>query len=79
MRVASKIQSIEVEHLQEELRAEHEKTTNLRTTLAQEEEKRTAQEGVGTAVEQVVESFKSSRDVEDIKIVFAQEAFIEGF
>ncbi|EHA8587588.1 hypothetical protein COCNU_scaffold002710G000010 [Cocos nucifera] len=80
MRLASKIQSTELKHLREELRVEHEKTTNLRTALAQEEEeKRKAQEGVRAVVEQAVQSFKSSRDMEDIKIAFAQEAFIEGF
>ncbi|KAG1330502.1 hypothetical protein COCNU_02G004700 [Cocos nucifera] len=79
MRVALKIQSIEVERLRKELRAECEKTMNLRTALAQEEEKRKAQEGIGTAVERAIESFKSSRDMEDTKIAFAQEAFIEGF
>ncbi|KAG1362685.1 hypothetical protein COCNU_10G009040 [Cocos nucifera] len=79
MRMVLEIQSAEVERLQKELRVEREETTNLRTALAQEEEeKRKAQEGVGVAVEQAVESFKSSRDMEDIKIAFAQEAFIKG-
>ncbi|EHA8589541.1 hypothetical protein COCNU_scaffold010756G000010 [Cocos nucifera] len=80
MRVASKIQSTEVERLWEELRAEHEKMMNLRTALAQEEEeKRKAQEGIDAMVEQAIESFKSSMDMEDIKIAFAHKAFIEGF
>ncbi|EHA8587634.1 hypothetical protein COCNU_scaffold002864G000020 [Cocos nucifera] len=79
MRVASKIQSTKIEHLREELREEHEKMMNLKTTLAQEEEeKRKAQEGVGAVVERVVKSFKSSRDMEDIRIAFAQEAFNKG-
>ncbi|KAG1367014.1 hypothetical protein COCNU_13G008040 [Cocos nucifera] len=71
MRVALEIQSTEVEHLREELRAEHEEMMNLRTVLAQEEEeKRKAQEGVDAVVQRAVESFKSSRDMEDIKIAF---------
>ncbi|EHA8587441.1 hypothetical protein COCNU_scaffold002240G000010 [Cocos nucifera] len=80
IRVALKIQSTKVEHLREEWRVEREKTMKLRIALAQErEEKGKAQEGVDAAVEEAIESFKSSRDMEDIKIAFAQEAFIEGF
>ncbi|EHA8589664.1 hypothetical protein COCNU_scaffold011817G000010 [Cocos nucifera] len=35
--------------------------------------------GVGAMMVRAIQDFKSSKDMEDIKIAFAQEAFLEGF
>ena len=71
LKVASKIQSFEVECLQKELREEHEEMVKLRAELALEkEERRKAQEKVRAAMERTVQDFKSSQDMEDIKINF---------
>ncbi|EHA8587787.1 hypothetical protein COCNU_scaffold003235G000010 [Cocos nucifera] len=69
-----------VECLWKELREELEKMMKLRTTLALEEvERRKAQKEVGAAMEMAIQDFKSSKDMEDIKIAFAQEALLEEF
>ncbi|KAG1338526.1 hypothetical protein COCNU_04G008320 [Cocos nucifera] len=55
-----------------ELREEHGEMAKLRAELVLEkEEKRKAQEEVSTAMERAVQNFKSSKDMEDIKIDFA--------
>ncbi|EHA8589777.1 hypothetical protein COCNU_scaffold012270G000020 [Cocos nucifera] len=52
----------------------------LRAELAlKKEEKRKVQEEVSATMKRTVQNFKSSKDMEDIKIDFAQEAFLEGF
>ncbi|EHA8587498.1 hypothetical protein COCNU_scaffold002442G000010 [Cocos nucifera] len=63
-----------------ELREEHCEMAKLRAELALEKkEKRKAQEEVSAAMERAVQNFKSSKDIEDIKIDFALKAFLEGF
>ena len=47
-------------------------------TLA-EEKKKQIEEEVGVERKQAVEAFKSSKDMKEIKIAFAREAFLEGF
>ncbi|EHA8588125.1 hypothetical protein COCNU_scaffold004146G000010 [Cocos nucifera] len=79
LKVTSKIHSSEVKRLQNELREEHCEMAKLRAKLALEKEKRKTQEEVSTAMERAMQNFKSSKDMEDIKIDFAQEAFLEGF
>ncbi|EHA8588342.1 hypothetical protein COCNU_scaffold004798G000010 [Cocos nucifera] len=52
----------------------------LRAALTLSKDKRKkAEEEVSIERERAVEAFKSSRAMEDIKIAFAQEAFLEGF
>ncbi|EHA8589530.1 hypothetical protein COCNU_scaffold010566G000010 [Cocos nucifera] len=64
----------------EELREEHKEMVKLRAKLALEkEEKRKAHEEVNAAMERAMQDFKSSKDMEDIKIDFAQKSFLEGF
>ncbi|EHA8586393.1 hypothetical protein COCNU_scaffold000311G000010 [Cocos nucifera] len=80
LKVVLEIHSSEVECLQNELKEEHGEMLKLRAELALEkEERRKAKEEVSTAMERAVQNFKSSKDMEDIKIDFAQEAFLEGF
>ncbi|KAG1327668.1 hypothetical protein COCNU_01G016020 [Cocos nucifera] len=72
--------STEVGHLQEVLKKEEQVSAILKTTLALEEEKRKkAEVEVGTKGERAIKSFRSSKEMEDIKVVFAQEAFDKGF
>ncbi|EHA8589439.1 hypothetical protein COCNU_scaffold009866G000010 [Cocos nucifera] len=71
LKVASEIQTIEVKHLQEALWKEEEASTGLSLVLILSVDKRRkAEEEVGTEKEQVVEVFKSSKAMEDIKIAF---------
>ncbi|EHA8586720.1 hypothetical protein COCNU_scaffold000795G000010 [Cocos nucifera] len=80
LKVASEIHSFEVECHQNELREERGEMAKLRAELVlKKEEKRKAQEEVSAAMERAVQNFKSSKDMVDIKIDFAQEAFLEGF
>ncbi|KAG1327679.1 hypothetical protein COCNU_01G016130 [Cocos nucifera] len=80
LKVALEIQTIEVECLREALWKEEEAFVGLRTALTlSKEKKRKAEEEVNTKRERAVEVFKSSKVMEDIKIAFAQEAFLEGF
>ena len=72
MKVALKTHSSEVKHLRKELREDREEMVKLRAKLPLEkEERRKAQEEVNAAMERVVQDFKSSKDMEDIKIDFA--------
>ncbi|EHA8588133.1 hypothetical protein COCNU_scaffold004190G000010 [Cocos nucifera] len=80
LKVSLETHSFEVECLQKELREEHGEMARLRAELALEkEEKRKVQEEVNATMERALQDFKSSKDMEDIKIAFAQEAFLEGF
>ncbi|EHA8588942.1 hypothetical protein COCNU_scaffold007383G000020 [Cocos nucifera] len=72
LNVASEIHSSEVEYLQNELREEHGEVAKLRAELALEkEEKRKPQEEVSATLERAMQNFKSSKDMEDIKVDFA--------
>ncbi|KAG1327514.1 hypothetical protein COCNU_01G014480 [Cocos nucifera] len=72
LKVASEIHSSKVQCLQKELREKCEEMAKLRAELALEkEERRKAQEEVNAAMERAVQDFKSSKDIEDIKINFA--------
>ncbi|EHA8587541.1 hypothetical protein COCNU_scaffold002541G000020 [Cocos nucifera] len=72
LKVTSETYSSKVERLQNELREEHGEMTKLRVELAlKKEEKRKVQEEVSAAMERAVQNFKSSKDMEDIKIDFA--------
>ncbi|EHA8587673.1 hypothetical protein COCNU_scaffold002951G000030 [Cocos nucifera] len=80
LKVGLKTNSSEVEHLQKELREECEEMVKLRAKLTLEkEERRKAQEEVNAAMEMALQDFKSSKDMEDIKIDFTEESFLEGF
>ncbi|EHA8586915.1 hypothetical protein COCNU_scaffold001165G000010 [Cocos nucifera] len=80
LKVASKTHSSKVEHLQNKLREKHGKMMKLRAELdLKKKEKRKAQEEVSAAMERAMQNIKSSKDLEDIKIDFAEEAFLEGF
>ncbi|KAG1342250.1 hypothetical protein COCNU_05G004790 [Cocos nucifera] len=80
LKVASKIHSSKVERLWKELREQRKKMAKLRTELPlKKEERRKAQEEVNAAIERAVQDFKSSKDMEDIKIDFTQDSFLEGF
>ena len=80
LKVALKIQAAEVGHLQEALRRVEEALARLKVALTLSEDKRKkVEEEVNTESEKAIEAFKSSKAMEDIKIAFAQEAFLEGF
>ncbi|EHA8586520.1 hypothetical protein COCNU_scaffold000478G000070 [Cocos nucifera] len=80
LKIALETHSSEVECLQNELREERGEIAKLRAELALEkEEKRKAQEEVSTAMERVMQNLKSSKDMEDIKIDFAQKVLLKGF
>ena len=58
---------------------EEEASTGLRAALTPSKDKRRrAKEEVGAKREQAIEVFKSSKAMEDIKIAFVQESFLEG-
>ncbi|KAG1327767.1 hypothetical protein COCNU_01G017010 [Cocos nucifera] len=77
---ASRSHSAKVDHLQEALRREEQVSVGLKAALSLEEEKqRKAKEEVDAEKERAVEVFKSTKVMEDIKIAFTQEAFLEGF
>ena len=46
--------------------------------MEENKQKRTEEE-IGLERKQAVESFKSLKAMEDIKVAFAQEAFLKGF
>ncbi|EHA8588953.1 hypothetical protein COCNU_scaffold007393G000010 [Cocos nucifera] len=80
LKVILGIQTIEVEHLREALQKEDEVFVGLRTGLTHSEDKRRkAKEEVSTERERAIEVFKSSKAMEDTKIAFALEAFLEEF
>ncbi|EHA8590634.1 hypothetical protein COCNU_scaffold021527G000010 [Cocos nucifera] len=80
LKVASKIQTTEVECLREMLQREEEASAGLRAALTPSKDKRRRnKEEVGAEREQAIEVFKSSKAMEDIKIAFVQESFLEGF
>ena len=52
----------------------------MKTALALEEDKqKKVKEEIDAKKERAIEVFKSSKAMEDIKIAFTQEAFLEGF
>ncbi|EHA8588205.1 hypothetical protein COCNU_scaffold004374G000020 [Cocos nucifera] len=78
--VASEIQVVKVEHLREASRREEEASMGLKAVLTLSKDKRKKEEEeIGTEREWAVEAFKSSQAMEDIKIAFTKEAFVEGF
>ncbi|EHA8588476.1 hypothetical protein COCNU_scaffold005364G000010 [Cocos nucifera] len=80
LKEALEARSTEVECLPRALRREEQASSELKAALASEEAKRKkAEEEVGLEKEWVAESFKSSREMQDIKIAFAQESFLKGF
>ncbi|KAG1365004.1 hypothetical protein COCNU_12G000040 [Cocos nucifera] len=80
LKVASKIQAIEVEHLRKVSWREEEASTRLRAALAfSEVKKKKTEEEISVERERAVKAFKSSQAMEDIKIAFFQETFLEGF
>ncbi|EHA8587096.1 hypothetical protein COCNU_scaffold001426G000030 [Cocos nucifera] len=80
LKVASEIQVVEVERLQEALQREEEASASLKVALALSEDKRKkAKEEIDIEKERAVEVFKSSSAMEDIKIAFTKETFLEEF
>ncbi|EHA8586650.1 hypothetical protein COCNU_scaffold000674G000020 [Cocos nucifera] len=80
LKAASEIQAVEVEHLWEALQREEEASTGLKVALDLSEDKRKkAKEEIGTEKEHAIEAFMSFIAMEDIKIAFAKEAFLEEF
>ncbi|EHA8587613.1 hypothetical protein COCNU_scaffold002825G000010 [Cocos nucifera] len=78
--MASEDQTVKADHLREVLRREEEIFVQLRAALTLSKDKRIkVEEKVGTKKERAIEAFKFSKAMEDIKISFAQEAFLEGF
>ena len=78
--MASELQTIEVENPREVLRREEEAVVGLKAALTLvEETKKKMKEEIGAKREWVIDDFKSSKAMEDIKIAFAREAFLEGF
>ncbi|KAG1358662.1 hypothetical protein COCNU_08G001080 [Cocos nucifera] len=79
--------STEVGHLQELLMREELAMVGLKAMLTSEEEKRKEDEvkiaGEGEqiieATEKDISSFKSSEEIKNIKVTFAQETFVKGF
>ncbi|EHA8586237.1 hypothetical protein COCNU_scaffold000119G000040 [Cocos nucifera] len=71
LKKASKIQSIEIKCLQKALRKEEEAAEGLKVALTLTKEKRKKVEEEVNIEEWVVEAFKSSKALEDIKIAFA--------
>ena len=72
--------SVEVGHLQEALRREEQRSMELKAALTlKENRQKKGEDEVGLERERAIESFKSSKAMEDIKVTFAQEAFLKGF
>ncbi|EHA8588136.1 hypothetical protein COCNU_scaffold004199G000020 [Cocos nucifera] len=67
-----KAHSIEIGHLQEVLKKEESASAGLKTTLALEEEKRKkAKVEISVEGDRAIKSFRSSKEMEDIKVAFA--------
>ncbi|EHA8588111.1 hypothetical protein COCNU_scaffold004131G000040 [Cocos nucifera] len=80
LRAASKVQIAKVEHLPKALRREKEAAAGLKAPLTlAEKKKKKMEEEIGVEREWAIDNSKSSKAMEDIKIIFAREAFLEGF
>ena len=79
--------SVEVEHLQGALGSAKYASMKMKEELASELEKRKKAEAIifkgerriAEAKEQIILDFKALKELEDIKIKFAKEAFVKGF
>ena len=82
-----KKKSIEIENLQEVAQNAEQTLAKMKEELAMEIERREKAEAeivekerqISKAKEQAILDFKTSKELEDIKIDFAKEAFIRGF
>ncbi|EHA8586415.1 hypothetical protein COCNU_scaffold000335G000030 [Cocos nucifera] len=78
-KVALEVQSAEIKCLRKALLREEQASVGLKAALTLEEDKRKRAEEIDAEKEWVVEAFKSSKTMEDIKIAFTQEAILKGF
>ncbi|EHA8586785.1 hypothetical protein COCNU_scaffold000934G000040 [Cocos nucifera] len=79
LKMALEEQTAKADRLRKALRREEEVSIELRAALTLLKDKRNkTEEEVGTEKERAIKAFKSSKAMEDIKIAFSQEAFLEG-